>query len=104
MLRDAVERHARLRMTYWSARADVARQREVTPRRLVFVDRGLWYLIADDHPSGEQRTFRLDRIEHAEPTGVIDEPREVEAPGDRRWFRDTDLPAVRCPCRRLAPG
>ena len=28
-----------------------------------------WYVIADDERSGEQRTFRIDRIESLEPTG-----------------------------------
>lgn len=93
MLQDAVLACSRLRMTYWSARAERLSEREVTPR-LVFVDRGLWYLIADDHQSGEQRTFRIDRIEHAEATGVTDDPREVEAPAIDSWFRDTDLPTV----------
>ncbi len=94
VVRDAVERHARLRIGYWSAGSDVARQRVVTPRRLVS-DRGLWYLLADDHASGEPRTFRLDRIDGCEPTGEIDPPRAVDAPGGDDWFRGSDLPEVR---------
>lgn len=89
----AVERVERLRITYWSAGADEPRTREITPRR-VLVDRGLWYVVADDHASGEQRTFRLDRIETWEPTGVIDEPREVDPPAADAWFTGSDLPVA----------
>ena len=91
---EAAKDCARLQVTYWSAAADRRTEREITPRQL-FVDRGLWYVIADDHLSGEERTFRVDRIEHVERTGVIDPEREVEAPGVDSWFTDTDLPAAR---------
>lgn len=84
----------RLRVTYWSAAADRRSEREITPRR-VFVDSGLWYLIADDHRSGEQRTFRIDRIEAWEPTGVIDPPRDVQVPFGDSWFADDELPTAR---------
>lgn len=85
---------ARLRISYWSATADAASEREVTPRR-VFLDRGRWYVIADDHRSGEERTFRIDRIERSERTGVFDAPREVEAPDSEGWFQHADLPVAR---------
>lgn len=92
-LRDAIIACARLRMTYWSAHSDRTSEREVTPR-LVFVDRGRWYLIADDGASGEQRTFRIDRIESLTPTGATDEPREVQAPSATGWFEAADVPLV----------
>ncbi len=85
---------ARLRVSYWSAGADARSEREITPRR-VFLDRGRWYVIADDHRSGEQRTFRIDRIDHWERTGQIDEPREVAAPTGDDWFVDAGLPVAR---------
>jgi proteasome accessory factor C len=85
---------ARLRISYWSATADAASEREITPRR-VFLDRGRWYVIADDHRSGEERTFRIDRIERWERTGVLDAPREVEAPDSEGWFQHADLPVAR---------
>ena len=75
-------------------------EREVTPRR-VFADRGRWYVIADDHRSGEERTFRIDRIERWERTGVIDAPREVSAPAADEWFVGDDLPTARV---RVAPA
>ena len=86
--------NARLRVSYWSATDEAPSEREITPRR-VFLDRGRWYVIADDHRSGEDRTFRIDRIESWERTGVVDEPREVEAPDSDGWFEHAGLPVVR---------
>ncbi len=85
---------ARLRVSYWSAAADAGSEREITPRR-VFLDRGRWYVIADDHRSGEQRTFRIDRIDRWERTGQVDELREVAAPTGDDWFVDAGLPVAR---------
>jgi proteasome accessory factor C len=90
----AADRGARLRVTYWSATADGASERVITPRR-VFLDRGRWYVIADDHRSGEERTFRIDRIEQWTPTGEVDEPRAVAAPAADEWFLDDDLRTAR---------
>lgn len=89
----AATESARLRINYWSPAADRRTEREITPRR-VFVDGGFWYVIADDQRSGEQRTFRIDRIESWEPTGVIDPPREVDVPAADEWFADDELPAA----------
>lgn len=91
VLRDAIIAGARLRMRYWSAHSERTSEREVTPR-LVFVDRGRWYLIADDDASGEQRTFRIDRIESLADTGTTAEPREVQAPSAGGWFEAADVP------------
>ncbi|MBI4935320.1 MAG: WYL domain-containing protein [Actinobacteria bacterium] len=88
---DACER---LRVSYWSAAADEPSAREITPRR-VFLDRGRWYVVADDHRSGETRTFRIDRIMSCESTGVIDQPREVDVPDGENWFADAGLPTAR---------
>ncbi|MCY7299510.1 MAG: WYL domain-containing protein [Ilumatobacteraceae bacterium] len=93
MVVDAAERSARLHITYWSPAADQRTERDITPRR-VFFDGGSWYVIADDHRSGEERTFRIDRIEQCELTGVIDEPREVEVPRADTWFADDELPTA----------
>ena len=93
MIVDAAQRSARVRVSYWSPAADQRSDREITPRR-VFFDSGFWYVIADDHRSGEERTFRIDRIEHAELTGHIDEPRDVEVPHGDTWFADAELPAA----------
>lgn len=89
----AAERCERLRIGYWSA-GERFSEREITPRR-VLTDRGNWYVVADDHASGDERIFRIDRIDGCEPTGVIDEPRDVDAPVADEWFKDADLPTVR---------
>ncbi len=91
--------NARLRVAYRTADSDVAGERELTPRA-VFLDRGQWYVVADDHRSGEERTFRLDRMERWERTGAIDEPRAVTVPSGDDWFVDSGLPSVTL---RLAP-
>ena len=90
-LRDAAARCARVRVRYWSANSDRTADREITPR-LVFVDRGRWYLIADDHSHGEQRTFRIDRVESVQDLGVVDQPRAVQAPQAHAWFTESDVP------------
>lgn len=90
---DAAQRSARLHITYWSPAADRRTERDITPRR-VFFDSGYWYVIADDHRSGEERTFRIDRIEQAELTGLIDEHRNVEVPHGGTWFTDDELPSA----------
>ena len=99
----AVNDNARLRVSYWSANRDEATEREITPRS-IFLDRGHWYVIADDSRSGESRTFRIDRFESWERTGEIDPPAEGAAaivpPSGDQWFVDSDVPSV---VLRLAP-
>jgi proteasome accessory factor C len=99
----AVSDNARLRVRYWSASRNEETEREITPRS-IFLDRGNWYVIADDGRSGESRTFRIDRFEQWERTGAIDAPQvgsivAVPPSGDE-WFADGDLPSV---VLRLAP-
>jgi proteasome accessory factor C len=91
----AAQRLERLRIAYWTPDRDEVTQREITPRR-VFSDRGEWYVAADDHRSGERRTFRIDRIEAATPTGHFDDDREPtdEASGPPDWFADGGVPRV----------
>lgn len=99
----AVNDNARLSVRYWSANRDESTEREITPRS-IFLDRGYWYVIADDSRSGESRTFRIDRFEHWERTGEIDVPADgaspVVPPSGDRWFVDSDVPSV---VLRLAP-
>jgi proteasome accessory factor C len=99
----AVTDNARLRVRYWSASRDEATEREITPRS-IFLDRGNWYVIADDGRSGESRTFRIDRFEQWERTGIIDVPPEgstvTTPPSGDEWFADGDVPSV---VLRLAP-
>ncbi|MEA3184234.1 MAG: proteasome accessory factor [Ilumatobacteraceae bacterium] len=93
----AVGDNARLSVRYWSASRDEATEREITPRS-IFLDRGDWYVIADDGRSGEVRTFRIDRFESWDRTGDIDPPAQgstaITPPTGDRWFVDGDIPSV----------
>jgi proteasome accessory factor C len=93
----AVNDNARLKVRYWSARRDETTEREITPRS-IFLDRGDWYVIADDGRSGEVRTFRIDRFEAWTRTGEIDPPAPgfsaVTPPSGDQWFADSDVPSV----------
>jgi proteasome accessory factor C len=77
---------------YYSARRDERTHRSIDPHA-VFSDRGDWYVIADDSASGEQRTFRIDRIEEVHPTGETFVRRDVAVPVEG-FFADSDLPEV----------
>jgi proteasome accessory factor C len=102
-LASAVRENAQLTVRYWSANRDEETEREITPRS-IFLDRGHWYVIADDSRSGESRTFRIDRFEHWERTGVIDPlaagAAAIVPPSGDRWFVDSEVPSV---VLRLAP-
>lgn len=63
----------RLRIVYYTQSRGELTEREIDPW-LVFAANGAWYVVAFDHASGEERTFRLDRIKEAEPTGATYEP------------------------------
>ena len=95
---EATKRVERLRIRYWTASRDEVSEREITPRR-VFHERGDWYVSADDHRSGERRTFRIDRVEAYERTGVLDDPLDDEtadaaATSSVAWSVDGSLPRV----------
>ena len=72
-LRHAVDEHMRLRIDYYSSGRDEMTTRDVDPL-LLCASLGYWYLIALDHRTGEERTFRVDRIRGASPTGVSFDP------------------------------
>ncbi|HEY4331534.1 MAG TPA: WYL domain-containing protein, partial [Ilumatobacteraceae bacterium] len=91
----AAEAGERLVITYWTPSRDEANEREITPLT-VFADRGHWYVVADDHRSGSERSFRLDRILDLRPTGVFVARRDVALPDTARWFADDpDVDRVR---------
>jgi proteasome accessory factor C len=78
----------RLAIAYYSAGRGELRSRAVDPQR-VFTTRGRWYVVADDSLAGPARTFRVDRIESATPTGEHFEHRDVPVErGD--FFGDAD--------------
>ena len=103
----AVNDNARLSVRYWSANRDESTEREITPRS-IFLDRGHWYVIADDSRSGESRTFRIDRFEQWERTGAIDAPAPdtpvVVPPSGDEWFADGDVPSVLATTRAAGRG
>jgi proteasome accessory factor C len=82
---DAAGRGERVRIDYWSASSAEQSTRTVVPRA-VYTDRGRWYLVADDDRSGEQRTFRVDRISALEGTGELADPRDVTVPMGDGWL------------------
>lgn len=77
-------------MRYWTPVTDVVSDRRIAPR-VVFADRGHWYVVADDLDrldAGEEaeRIFRIDRIVEISVTETTVERREVEPPAE--WFGD----------------
>ncbi|MFE6869364.1 helix-turn-helix transcriptional regulator [Kitasatospora sp. NPDC057692] len=71
-LAEAARRRNRVRLDYRD-REGAASERDFDPYGLVFHS-GRWYTTGLDHRSGEQRTFRLDRIRAVEPVGTGFEP------------------------------
>lgn len=89
---EAVAVGAELAISYYSPARDELSERTMVPRH-VFVDAGNWYVLADDDKSGERRTFRIDRIEAASPTGTtVDVDDSVEPPG--AFFVDSEVPRI----------
>ncbi|MFG3050069.1 helix-turn-helix transcriptional regulator [Kitasatospora sp. NPDC048239] len=80
-LAEAARRRRRVRLAYRD-RAGEPSEREFDPYGLVFHS-GRWYTTGLDHRSGELRTFRLDRIEAAEPRATVFEPPEDFDPVQR---------------------
>jgi proteasome accessory factor C len=93
---DAIEQGTTMSITYWSASSGTSTERVIAPRA-VFADRGRWYVVALDDRSGEDRTFRIDRMTGWEPTGRP-APAPVDAvrtSGGDAWFDElADLPVV----------
>ena len=67
-VRDALQAHQRLTITYYSASTDQTAERTITPRRL-FASEGHWYVDARCEVADGVRRFRVDRIATAEPAG-----------------------------------
>ncbi len=99
-LAEAAIAHTQYRIAYLSAGRDEAVERVILPRQ-VFVDRGEWYVSADDDRSGAVRTFRLDRIVEASATGATVEPSDHPLPVPGRWFDDASVHRV---AMRLSPS
>ena len=98
-MNEVVRDHREIRVTYVNGEDQIS-ERVLHPR-LVFVDKGETYLMADDvsvTPTEIDRVFRVDRILDTEVTGHIFEHRAVEWSG---WgFRGDATEAV----LYIAPG
>jgi predicted DNA-binding transcriptional regulator YafY len=103
----AVHRHEQLRFDYRD-RDGADSDRLVDPYRLVQVQRR-WYLMARDLARADWRTFRLDRISDACPTGRRFVP--VEAPDPAEYvitsvtaspYRYQAVVLLECPAAELA--
>ncbi len=91
---------AELDIDYYSPGRDEITARTIVPRH-VFVESGHWYVVADDRRSQGRRTFRLDRIERAEPTGRV-EPTDEVVRAPEEFFADAAVP--RATLRVRPPG
>ncbi|MEX2420610.1 MAG: WYL domain-containing protein, partial [Actinomycetota bacterium] len=78
-LRDAVERHERVEIEYYTASRDEVTIRTVEPERM-FSQFGSWYVIAWDDAADDVRTFRVDRVHEARRLGATFEPRGLDEP------------------------
>lgn len=68
ILRTCIAEGTVVEIDHYSHNRDARALRSVEPQHL-FVDRGAWYLTAYCQLAGAQRTFRVDRIHSARPTG-----------------------------------
>ena len=91
-LRGAVEARRTARIEYYGAGRDALTIREIDPEQL-FNAIGNWYVVAWDHRSEDERTFRVDRIRSAEETGGSFEPRGLLGAGRPLYSRsERDVP------------
>jgi len=91
-LRIAIAARHELRITYFSPSRAERTQRTIRPLRLFSVS-GRWYVAAFDEKSGEERTFRTDRIEALAATGKVFDPVRSSRDDDGKWF-GADVPQV----------
>jgi proteasome accessory factor C len=73
-IRDAIARHERIEIDYYSHARDEMTTRRVDPAR-VFHALGAWYLDAYCHRAEADRLFRVDRVQAVRPTGETFTPR-----------------------------
>ena len=85
----AIEAGERVAVTYYVGSRDELTERRIDPQ-LTFLDRGRWYVVADDAQAGAERHFRVDRIESLTPTGEHFARRPVSRPTESGWFTGSD--------------
>ena len=96
-VQSAADRGRRLSITYFVANRGERSDRVVDPVAVVG-DRGHWYLQALDHAVGEERWFRVDRIEHLAETGEASAagiPPASEAPDWLAQFAEATVARLR---------
>ncbi|HEX3565052.1 MAG TPA: WYL domain-containing protein [Acidimicrobiales bacterium] len=77
VVRRALETGNQLQIEYYSASSDEVSSRRIDPLRL-FAGDGHWYVDAHCYKAGDERRFRVDRIQAAEILdGVASEPRDA---------------------------
>jgi predicted DNA-binding transcriptional regulator YafY len=101
LLASAIAEHEAVAIAYQREGASEPGVRTVEPLQL-FADRGAWYLSAWCRKAGEYRTFRVDRIRAAEPTGEAFDPQQrAQTAASPSAFSTEGLPVARL---RFAPG
>ena len=83
---EAASSGQRLRISYWTPARNEESERTITVRT-VFVDRGHWYVRADDDASNDSRHFRVDRIRAVTPLDEFVTVSEATAQVPA-WFAD----------------
>ena len=83
---DASVTGERLRITYWTPAKNIESERTIVVRS-VFVDKGHWYITADDEATGESRHFRIDRVRAVSGTKQFVAVRST-SPDIPEWFAD----------------
>ena len=89
---EAASSGQRLRISYWTPARNEESEHTITVRT-VFVDRGHWYIRADDDASNDSRHFRVDRIRSVTPLDEFVEVFETTAQVPV-WFADASGSAV----------
>jgi len=100
-LAEALEAAAAVEIDYFTASSGLHSTRIVHPHSLRN-ERGAWYLSAFCRSAGEVRTFRVDRIRSARPTGEHFEKPAPPPPGSVAP-RGADLPSATLLLRAGAP-
>ena len=78
VVRTALETGSQLQIEYYSASSDEVSSRRVDPLRL-FAGDGHWYVDAHCYKAGDERRFRVDRIQAAEILASVDGERRPAA-------------------------
>lgn len=83
-VRSAQAAARRLRITYYSSWRDELTERTIEPRTVYAAD-GHWYVDGLDDRTGEERRFRVDRIQAAAETGETFEPPDDVRPPEQLY-------------------